>query len=161
MEEILKISSQTINDVRTIAYNLRPYQLGKIGLTKAIEGVIRQIIQISKFNFEYSLDNIDNTLSEDNEIHLYRIAQECLNNALKHSEAKSVSLNIKQENNKINIIYNDDGKGFDFENQKANPSGLGFSSLMQRVRLLEGTINVESSPGAGTTIFFSFPLKQG
>lgn len=161
MEEILKISSQTINDVRTIAYNLRPYQLGKIGLTKAIEGVIRQIIQTSKFNFVYSLDNIDNTLSEDNEIHLYRIAQECLNNALKHSEAKSVSLNIKHENNKINIVYNDDGRGFDFENQKSNPSGLGFSSLMQRVRLLEGTINVESSPGAGTTIFFSFPLKQG
>ncbi|MBX3008385.1 MAG: hypothetical protein KF816_10200 [Melioribacteraceae bacterium] len=160
MEEILNISSQTINDVRTIAYNLRPYQLGKIGLTKAVEGVIKQVIQTSNFVFEYSLDIIDNSVSVENEIHVYRIVQECLSNGLRHSEAKKVKLDIKLENDRIIINYKDDGIGFDFDTQKENPSGLGFTSLTHRVKLLSGTLNVESASGTGTKILISFPIKK-
>lgn len=161
MEEILNITSQTIGDVRAIAYNLRPYQLGKIGLTKAIEAVINQGIQSSQIHFTFSVDNIDNSVTEENEIHLYRIIQECIANALKHSSAKSVSLSIKKESNKIILHYSDDGIGFDFESEIASPSGLGISNLLQRVKLLQGVINIESKKGIGSKILITFPLKPG
>src|SRR5690606_21938775 len=85
LKEIVEITSQTIREVKDISYNLRPYQLGKLGLTKAVEAIIKSASSVSEIVFTAEIQNIDNRLKDDDEIHLYRIVQECLNNTLKHS----------------------------------------------------------------------------
>ncbi len=161
IEEILALTSETITEVRGISYNLRPYQLGKIGLTKAIEAVIRNGIQSSTINFNTVINNIDGSVTQENEIHLYRIIQECISNSLRHSDAKNVSLKILRQDNTIKINYSDDGKGFESNSEKNAPSGLGFSSMAERIKFLGGTMSVESSPGDGTKIDFIISIKPG
>jgi signal transduction histidine kinase/ligand-binding sensor domain-containing protein len=161
IEEILALTSETISEVRGISYNLRPYQLGKIGLTRAIDSVINNGIKSSQITFDYKIDDLDDAVSKENEIHLYRIIQECVGNSLKHSNAANVSLKILKKENDIIINYSDDGKGFDVSSEKNNPSGLGFSSLAERVKLLGGSMVIDSNPGQGTKIDFIISIKPG
>jgi len=161
IEEILALTSETISEVRGISYNLRPYQLGKIGLTRAIDSVINNGIKSSQITFDYKIDDLDDAVSKENEIHLYRIIQECVGNSLKHSNAANVALKILKKENDIIINYSDDGKGFDVSSEKNNPSGLGFSSLAERVKLLGGSMVIDSNPGQGTKIDFIISIKSG
>lgn len=161
IEEIMTLASDTISEVRGISYNLRPYQLGKIGLTKAIEAVIQSGIQSSTIKFETMIDNIDGSVPEENEIHLYRIIQECFSNALKHSNATNVSLKIKKRANEIKIYYSDNGKGFNANSERNSPSGFGFSSMKERLKLIDGTMVVKSKPGEGTKMNFNISINTG
>lgn len=160
LEEISSICSQTISEVREISYNLRPYQLGKLGLTKAVEATIQKAITSTDIIFNAHVDNINETLSPESEIHFYRIIQECLNNAIKHSRAKEVILRIEKEEKNIRIGYNDDGIGFDYMGEMSNKSGMGLTGISERVNLLAGNIKFESGHGKGVAIEILIPVKE-
>jgi signal transduction histidine kinase len=107
----------------------------------------------SGINVSGEIDDIDGALQKDEEIIFYRIAQECLNNVIKHSGAKNARLNVKVKDDVINLTCADDGHGFDVEAAKRSPeSGLGLSGLNERIRILRGEYNIESARGGGTTI---------
>jgi len=153
LKEISEISSEAINEVRSISSNLRPYQLDRIGLTKAIESIINQHSETSSVKFNViRLDSIDNIFDENSEIHIYRIVQETFNNIIKHSKATSVNVEIIKNENQIEISIEDNGKGFDMEKvlHQEKERGLGISDVIERTNILKGKYFINSTIGNGT-----------
>lgn len=100
-----------------------------------------------------STDKGINHLSKPDEIVFYRIVQECLNNVIKHSEAKNVWLAVKLKTDLIEFVCRDDGKGFDFEAAKnSSKSGLELNGIAERVKILKGECKIESEVGKGTIV---------
>jgi len=162
IKEIIDISSQTIKEVREIAYNLRPYQLGKLGLTAAAESIIKKAAAATNIKFALNIKNVDDTLTEDNEIHFFRIIQECLNNAIKHSNAREIKIKIDKNDNRLIFEYSDDGIGFNKEllTLEKEKTGMGLFDISERVKILDGSLNIDTYPGRGVTILIQFPLRK-
>jgi len=93
-------------------------------------------------------------LQKDYELTLYRITQELINNVLKHARAKHVSLQIGQRDEKIILMIEDDGKGFDVG---AHKDGYGLHNLDARTKLMHGTMTIDSQPGKGTSVLIEIP----
>ncbi len=159
LKEISDISSQTLTSVREISYNLRPHQLGKLGLTKTISSIMKLVQSGSKINFVKNIDNVDNTLAPEDEIHFCRILQECLNNAVKHSNAYCVEIQIRNLNDKIQFNYRDNGVGFD-KSSLSEIKGMGFLDITERVNILNGTQNISSEINRGTKILITIPVNN-
>ena len=149
IENISAEASQALNEVKGISYNLRPYQLDRIGLTKAIEAIIRSAQTASEIDFSAEIDDIDNYFPKDAEINFYRIVQESINNILKHSQATKAKIEIKNKETKLDIIIEDNGRGFSSE---ANSGGFGLIGIKERVDLLNGNMEIISAMNQGTTI---------
>ncbi|MBS4033904.1 MAG: hypothetical protein KGZ85_05525 [Ignavibacterium sp.] len=159
-EEISKTASVALDEVRRISYNLHPYQLDRLGLTRAISSMFVIIEGASKIKFDILIDNIDNLLSKDKEINIFRIVQECVNNILKHSEASAAAVNVQSIENQIRIEIADNGKGFDFESAKEQSKGLGLKNLINRVSLLDGEIEYGSTSEFATFIKILIPVNN-
>jgi len=162
MNEISDLTSATLNDVREISYNLRPYELDRLGLTKTIESMIERANNSTNINFVANIDNIDNVFIPEVEINIYRIIQESLNNVIKHSEAKEVIVSVLKKEKEIRVNISDDGKGFDMKKYKLNSNrkGFGLKGIEERVRLLNGEFNIESEVGKSTIIIIIIPLSK-
>jgi signal transduction histidine kinase len=89
---------------------------------------------------------------------LYRVAQEALQNVAKHSHAQSVTVELKGKSDRISLRIGDDGIGFNMREERMN--GLGLVSMLERVRLIGGTLRIRSSPNSGTTIEAFVPLAK-
>jgi len=98
------------------------------------------------------LDKIQNLAK----IHLYRIVQELLANVLKHAEATTVNLQLLEDEGKLMLTVEDDGKGFDVKKAPSN-GGIGLSNVRTRVEVLHGKMHLESVPGKGTFVSIEFP----
>ena len=159
LQEISSTSSSTIEEVRQIAYNLHPYQLDRLGLTKAIKSIILQIVSLTKIKFEDNIENIDDLFSKEQEINVYRIIQECINNIIKHSNASEAELQIIKDEELI-IKVSDNGKGFNIRKAELNSKGFGIKNLYKRVNILNGEINVTSTLGNGTKIWIKVPVEK-
>jgi signal transduction histidine kinase len=90
---------------------------------------------------------------------LYRIVQEMVNNTLKHAGAKNISLILNVLPDQLNIQFSDDGKGFDME-KKLKLKTIGLTSILSRVKFLNGEITIESEQGKGSTSFIQIPVSQ-
>ena len=161
LSELSDLTSSAIDDVRQISYNLRPYELDRLGLTKTIESMIERANEFTDINFKGRIENIDQTFPPETGINLYRIIQESLNNVIKHSEAGEVLIRVRKSETSVEIGVSDDGKGFDLWNYRMNSdrNGFGLKGIEERVRLFNGEFNVESSPGKGTKIRISIPIE--
>jgi len=144
-EEISKVAGGAIDEVRRISYHLHPYQLDRLGLTKAIASMFTNIQNISNIKFEIKVDDVNGLFDKEKEINIYRIIQELLNNILKHSEAAEAQIKVEIKNTELLIEAADNGRGFDFESAKSESKGFGLKSLENRVNLMGGKINIESS----------------
>lgn len=158
LTEISENTSLAINEVREISHNLRPRQLERLGLTSTIEQMVRHVRSSTDIEFITEMDNIDELLSKDSEINLYRVLQECLNNILKHSTATKAWLSIKRTIDGAQIVCRDNGKGFAPETISLS-SGMGLIGIGERVRMLGGRYTMVSAPGKGLTIYITI-LRQ-
>ena len=136
--------------------NLHPYQLTRLGLTKAIQSIINNVRGLSNIEFQSNIDNIDDLFSKNSEINIYRILQEGINNVLKHSGAKNVNVSVSLVNDLVTLKVIDDGEGFDIE--KIETKGFGMQNLAKRVSLLKGTIKIKSRIESGTKILVKIPV---
>ncbi|MGB5530286.1 MAG: triple tyrosine motif-containing protein, partial [Ignavibacteriaceae bacterium] len=159
-EEISKTASLALDEVRRISYNLHPYQLDRLGLSKAISSMFGNIEGASKTKFDLQVDNIDNLLSKDKEINIFRIVQECVNNILKHSGASIATVTVQHIGNQIRIEIADNGKGFDYESAKEQSKGLGLKNLINRVSHLDGEIDYSSTSEFATLIKIQIPVNN-
>ena len=161
-DEISSLSSQAINEVREITYNLRPFQLDRIGLTKAIQSLVIRAESSSEIKFKMYVDEIDNLFPKDYEINIYRIIQEGINNIIKHSRAKSVIITISKEENEVLILIQDDGVGFATGEEDLNreKKGMGLIGIRERAMILKGEMKIDSSPGKGTRLRITLPLRK-
>jgi signal transduction histidine kinase len=159
--EISDEASSAIAETREISYNLRPFQLDRLGLTKAIEAMVRTTGNASGINFSSELDNIDDVFAEDLRINFYRIVQESLGNILKHAQATEVNVRVKRRVEHVILTIEDNGRGFtpDERSPLFSRSGFGLTGMGERARLLGGELKVRSMPGKGTTVLFEIPLQ--
>jgi len=155
LENISEIIKDTIVEVKEISTTLHPHQLERLGLKKALIAMINKISQSVDTVFTSAIDDISGLIPKEEEINIFRIVQESLNNIIKHSKAVNATVSIINEVSQIRITVEDDGKGFDFSGkviQNKLNEGLGLKSIGERARLLNGEFKIESMPGKGTKI---------
>ncbi|MEO6590063.1 MAG: two-component regulator propeller domain-containing protein, partial [Pyrinomonadaceae bacterium] len=154
LAEIQEQSAHAIAEVREIAYNLRPYLLDRLGLTKAIRSLLNKTAEAYPIKIVSEIDEVDELFPNETELSIYRIVQESLNNVIKHAHASEVKVLIEKNERSIFISIEDDGKGFDAnaESNGDNRGGFGLFGMAERVRMLGGTIAIESERGKGTKI---------
>ena len=144
---ISESATQALDEVREITNNLRPQLLDRLGLTKAIAAMLKKVSDV--IEIESEIDSIDNIFNESEEISVYRIVQESLNNVIKHANASNAKVKIKRTEHQVLITIEDNGKGFDTTNAS---SGLGLVGLKERAQLLNAALLIESKIGKGTAI---------
>lgn len=159
-DEISKTAGIAIDEVRRIAYNLHPYQLDRLGLTKAIKSMFSNIEGSIKINFDIQIGEIDNLLGKEKEINIYRIIQECVNNIIKHSDADKARVQVQKKEEKLIFEIADNGKGFDFEGAKSESKGFGLKNLENRISFLSGTMVFSSSVDYKTIIRIEIPISN-
>jgi signal transduction histidine kinase/ligand-binding sensor domain-containing protein len=159
LEEISDSVSETLEVVSEISYSLRPYQLEYLGLTNALNALIKRAAASSTISFSKEIESIDGILPQHLEIDFYRVVQESINNILKHSQAtKSHVILLKQEHH-IALTIEDNGKGFDVNVAKMK-KGFGLKGLYERVKMLHGELIIDSHEHSGTTLKITIPLKD-
>ena len=162
LNEISATASQAIEEVREIIYDLRPYQLDKIGLGNTLRFMIDKVAAASGIEFAVEIGDVDRLLSNDGEIMLYRIVQECINNIVKHSRATEARVTIERHERAINLTIEDNGRRFAPEAVgagEAKRGGLGLTGMSERVRILNGRQTIQSLPGGGTKIFITINVE--
>lgn len=160
LEAICEASGDAVQEVRQISQALRPLQLERLGLTRTIEGLIKQVGDVGDFAMEVNIRDVDDALPEAEQIHFLRIIQEALNNVLKHSRASSIVISIKRESGFLELTMVDDGCGFDSEAEQRKGAGLGLTVISERVTILRGQLQMESSIARGTLLRVKIPIRQ-
>ncbi len=150
IEELTRISI----DIRNISHELMPQTLKEFGLQLAIEDICQKILAPSGIQYEVHSSLSDKRLSDKIEITLYRIFQELVHNIIKHSQATEVLVQLRNMNNHILLMVEDNGKGMTAEKK----NGIGISNLKSRVQLLDGNLQYDSSENDGTTAIIRVPL---
>ncbi len=142
LAEISGASAQAISEVREIAYNLRPYLVDRLGLTKAISELLEKVEDGTALEIEDELEDIDGLFEKEAEISIYRIIQESFNNIMKHSGATKVRVSMTETERSVKIEIADNGKGFDVDSASETDKrgGFGLLGMSERVRMLGGTI---------------------
>lgn len=160
LEEISETSLQALNEVREITNDLRPHKIDNLGLTDTIKSMVKKAKSASGINFELEADAIDHLLNKEDEVIFYRIIQECINNVIKHSEAKNAFVSIKNGSNTIKVRISDDGKGFIQKDKSIAKikSGFGLTGIVERIKMLGGKQTINSELGKGTTIDIKIEL---
>ncbi len=158
----LKESSQLINDgvktVRTICSALRPGVLDDLGLAAAIEWQADEFALRSGISCLVSVPPVDLHLDGDRATAAFRIFQECLTNVVRHAHAKQVFVTLRQEQENIVLVVEDNGVGF-FEPDLSNSLGsLGLLGMKERAQFCGGDVHISSSPGSGTTVTVRVPV---
>lgn len=150
-DSILDATDKTLESARKIAHNLLPPILDKFGLKAALEELTDSFNNSRKITIKYNLEYPKAYLSPDNELHLFRIVQELINNSVRHGKAKNSNLNLVLENNKLVLKYSDNGCGFD-QNNLDHKKGLGMKNIESRIALLLGKYNIETEVNKGFKI---------
>jgi signal transduction histidine kinase/ligand-binding sensor domain-containing protein len=161
IEEISTEASLAMEETRSISYNLRPFQLDRLGLTKSIEALMRTASKSSGIRFSQELANVDDAFPEEMRINFYRIVQEGLNNIMKHSQATEARVGVVRQVDQVVLTLQDNGRGFlpsSRSPEKPQGGGFGLTGMVERASLLGGTWKVESAPGNGTVITVQIPL---
>jgi signal transduction histidine kinase/ligand-binding sensor domain-containing protein len=145
---------ETMADVRTLLANLSPAVLEEFGYIVAVEGLINKLNETRPACFRLSVFGMHSRLKPAYELALYRITQELINNVMKHASACSVSVQIGRRDEKIILMIEDDGNGFDVATKTG---GYGLKNLMARCKLMHGSITIDSHPGMGTSVLIEIP----
>ncbi len=140
----MEILNETIESVQNISHNLFPPVLAKLGLEKAIESYLRKIPD-STIEIKFQSNLHSKRFDRNTELHAFRIFQESLSNALKHSKGSKIAIQLQPHGNQFSIEINDNGKGFTANSERI---GLGLQGMMSRAEMINFELNVISNePG--------------
>jgi signal transduction histidine kinase len=154
-EKIEKMITEAATDVRIISHQMMPRALTELGLVDALEDMIDKCFSKSDVKCSFEHHNMAERLPQHVEIGLYRIAQELLNNIIKHSHAVKVDVQLMRMQNFCLLIVQDNGQGIN----EADQSGQGMLNINNRLRALNGEMNMESFSGKGTTATIRVSLE--
>ncbi len=152
--------NQMYQEMRRISYRLHPALLNDLGLEAALEAYFSRVAKHSGLRIEFSMVGFDQRVDNSVEIVLYRLAQEALTNAVKHSKASIFRLSIVQSYPHIIFVAEDDGVGFD-PGASDGRQALGLLSMRERAAMLRGTFSIASAKGGGTRIRIEIPVEGG
>jgi signal transduction histidine kinase len=155
--ELRDLVVATLQDVRRLALELRPKALDDFGLQPALERLAQSFSEQTGIAVDVESALSDDRLPAEVETALYRIVQEALTNIVKHAQASRVSVLLTRRPRSVAAVIEDDGRGFD--QGATRDGGIGLIGMRERMALLDGRLDVESTPGAGTTILAEIPLR--
>ena len=150
------VLEETYDEVRKMAHGKSSGVLIKKGLVPAVQSMTDKISEARQIDMQVIGTGLENRLDNSLEISIFRSIQELLSNAVKHSGASEVIVQITQHDDQLNIIVEDDGIGFDLKNTRW---GLGYSTIQTRVEELGGDLMIDSSRGNGTTVILNIPVE--
>lgn len=142
---------QSIAELRRVSHNMMPEALIKYGLKEALENYCENLNVSGNINVKLQTYGMEKRMDQNTEIVIYRIIQELLNNVIKHADAKNVLIQLTVENDRFNLTVEDDGKGFD-QKTNENRAGAGLANIKARAEYLNGTVDIVSAPGEGTSV---------
>ncbi|MBS1794271.1 MAG: hypothetical protein JSS81_10475 [Acidobacteria bacterium] len=160
LEEISVTATEAIDEAKEIIHDLRPIQLDRLGLTKAVAAMLRRVSETAGIEFETALEPIDELLPKPAESSLYRIVQEAVNNLVRHSGAARARVEISKTGAALRIVVTDDGRGFDETAARPANGGFGLAGIRERARLLNGEALIESKINFGTSVKITIPLSR-
>jgi signal transduction histidine kinase len=146
------------NDVQALSHELHSSKLEYLGAVAGMKSWCREFAERQKLEIEFSSD-VSSPIPREISVTLFRVLQEGLQNAVKHSGVKRLEVQLREESGEIHLVVSDSGKGFDV-NAALRGKGLGLTSMRERVRLLNGMITIESKSMSGTTIHVRVPLES-
>ncbi len=152
------VVEELISGVRRMAFDLRPADLDHLGLVPALAALFDRFTARTELRVNLEQELSDRRLPPCVETAAYRIVQEALTNAARHSGAKSVNVRLRMDSARLQIEVEDRGAGFDPKAAMETPEASGLAGIRERASLLGGHMNVDSSPGCGTTICVELPV---
>lgn len=164
LRNLRTVTKRILKDTRKIIYDLRPMALDDLGLIPILEKYIRGFIKDTKIDVEFKVIGCEKKLEPGIEIAIFRIIQESLNNIAKHSRATFANITIEYLDTRLNLSIWDNGIGFDREkvngSDKTITGGFGLMNINERIELLDGELQINTSPGRGTKLYIYVPLVK-
>ncbi len=155
----LDLLDEASSELRNISHNIMPATLSKLGLQAALQNLIDKIQAHSNAYITFTSHGFEERIEEATEISIYRIILELLNNIIKHAAAKKVTIQLIKYPAYINLVIEDDGNGFDYNRAIDEKKGIGLGNILSRVDYLNGSIDVDSAAGKGTTVIIEIPVS--
>jgi two-component system NarL family sensor kinase len=148
---------ESISEMRRVAHNMMPEALMKLGLQQALQDYCDGLSEGQVFKINSEFHGLEQRIEPTTEVVVYRIVQELLNNAVKHSGATVILAQVMRQDDHLTITVEDNGKGFDKE---AVLQGAGLKNIRSRVEYLKGHADIQSVPGKGTSIYIDCIIEQ-
>lgn len=155
---LIKLTDDAVKEVRGVSHQMIPNALLRSGLAGAVRDFINYITASGKLNISLSVNDMNRRIDTTKEAVLYRVLQECVNNIIKHAQATHVTIQLVMHPTYLNLIVEDNGKGFDTAALKQGEGGIGLRNIESRIAFLQGTVEFDSTPGHGTTVIIDVPV---
>jgi len=159
LDQLRKQTLEISEDVEVLAHELHPPKLDYLGVVVAMKGFCKEFAERRNLKIDFSDDGLT-TVPREISLCLFRVLQEALNNALKHSGVRHFTVELRGSRDAVQLTVRDSGVGFDPE-VMVQGSGLGLTSMKERLRLVDGIVSIDSQPNCGTTIRARAPLSPG
>lgn len=153
----IELLQQSINDLNDISRGLNSDLIIQNGLLKALEDEIQHIQQTGLFTIYFGISGCSVYMDAQKELIIFRIIQEAFNNIIKHAKAKKVELMLHYNESTLDISINDNGHGFD-TNQNIGNKHAGLKNMETRIKMLKGSMHIKSIQGLGTSLSFTLPI---
>jgi signal transduction histidine kinase len=160
MGEFQKQISEIAADIQSLSHELHSAKLQYLGIAAAMRGFCREFGEQQKVEVDFQAHDLPSPLSPDISLCFFRVLQEALHNSAKHSRVRHFEVRLWGTSDEIHLTIEDSGAGFDREAEKQS-GGLGLISMEERLKLLNGTLSIESQPKRGTTIHARVPFVSG
>jgi PAS domain S-box-containing protein len=159
LNNIANVVKEVSTDIRNLSHELHPSMLELLGLVAAMEGLCREITRQHGLKVQFTYSNVNGQMQKDVTLCLFRVVQEALRNAVKHSGAAEAHVALSGHGDRIELSVSDDGSGFDSDNVH-EAAGIGLISMRERVKSVGGDISIESKVSHGTRIQVRVPLTM-
>ncbi|HEV7669340.1 MAG TPA: sensor histidine kinase [Thermoanaerobaculia bacterium] len=160
LEQVAELLSRAVEETRSLTFELSSLVLCELGLEPALQDLGERVAALQGFRFAFTSDRLPKPLTEDAETILYRVVEELLVNAAKHSRAGAIELTVLRVEEFAHIAVEDDGVGFDVMAVGPQLAGLGLPGVRQLLHHLGGRLEIDSTPGVGSRISVIVPVRS-
>ncbi len=160
LEQVVELLVCAVEETRSLTFELSSLVLCELGLEPALRGLGERVAGLQGFRFDFTTDHLPKPLSEDAETILYRVVEELLVNAAKHSRARAIELIVLRVEDFVHVSVEDDGVGFDGAANGPQPTGLGLPGARQLLEHLGGRLEIDSAPEIGSRITVIVPVRS-
>jgi signal transduction histidine kinase len=157
VQELRKQTTEISNDVQALSHELHSSKLEYLGAIGGMKSWCKEFGERQGIQIEFKSTEVQTSIAPEVGLCLFRVLQEALHNAVKHSGVKRIEVQLREDSGEIHLVTSDLGRGFDWETAMQG-RGLGLTSMQERVRLVNGTIEIQSKPMGGTTVHVRVPF---
>jgi signal transduction histidine kinase len=160
LSEARDAAASTLEEVRVLSHSVHPAVLDDLGLDAALRRLARDASHGNGIDIDVDLDSVTGPLPANVAGVLYRVAQEAVRNAVRHAAPSHVRIGLSRGPSNITLEVHDDGRGFDLDAAERRRTGMGLLSMRERTALIDGTVDIKTAPGDGTSVVAVVPLEH-